>query len=70
MCGKNGGIIMKITIRTLNEVMYDSFFHSFEGVICDRDKQLKKAIENCEQKNEPYTMSRAVQKIYKEMQKN
>lgn len=60
---------MKITIRTLNNVMYNSFFGSFEGVIVDRDKQLQKVIADCETKNESYTMSEEVRKIYNAMTK-
>lgn len=61
---------MKITQWTLKEVMYDSFFHSFEGVITDPVKQLEKAISNCKARNEIFTMSRSVQKIYKTITEN
>jgi hypothetical protein len=61
---------MKITQWTLKEVMYDSFFHSFEGTITDPVKQLEKVISDCKTRNEAFTMSRSVQKIYKELQTN
>lgn len=61
---------MKITQWTLKEVMYDSLFHSFEGAITDPVKQLEKVISDCTTRNEAFTMSRSVQKIYKELQTN
>lgn len=60
---------MKITKHTLNQEMQMSIF-DFEGFISDEAKLLAKIIDRCKAKNESFTMSKSVEKIYKTITQN
>lgn len=58
---------MKITKRTIDSYIINSLF-SFEGYTDNEQTALKKAIADCKAKDESFTMSAYVKKIYDNME--